>query len=415
MKLDLIQNAESLFEAGRHEEAEDCFQCLLIDTGGTTLIYNNLAVIAYHRGDFFTACKYLSKAMDLDPLNDDALHNIDMMVNARDIALTESRSFNLRNVRLAIVNAFDNKFNDIYRHHFAINNEVRVVKPQNHHDLETVTAWADVILSPWCNEPLSILSKLKKNHQKLFTHIRSYEILTPQLMSNVNWINIDGIIFVADHIRHLANQWWKTQIAALPQTTIGNCVSLNDYPFYRQNKGYNIAYIGYLNHKKGVGLLLQCMKEAVLLDPRYTFHIAGTFQEARFEVYMRHLIKEMNLENHVVFHGWVKDLFSFLETMNYVISTSPWEGCPNNVIEAMACGIKPLIHNWPGARQLFPVNLVFNTVCEFLAKLQDSYDSSYYRKWVEIHYNAEIQVRDIDMFMDNIMQSGKGLNNGKTN
>jgi glycosyltransferase involved in cell wall biosynthesis len=157
------------------------------------------------------------------------------------------------------------------------------------------------------------------------------------------------------------------------------------------------------------------MKEAVLLDPRYTFHIAGTFQEARFEIYMRHLIKEMSLENHVVFHGWVKDLPLFLEAMNYEISTSPWEGCPNNVIEAMACGTKPLIHNWPGAKQLFPANLVFNTVSEFLEKLHDeAYDSSYYREWVEIHYNAEIQVPEMDQFMHSLMQSARDAVHDRT-
>ena len=354
MKIDLLQAGECLFAEGRHEEAEECFQCLLKETGGTPETYNNLGVIAFHRDDVCAARKYFSKAFAIDPFNSDAMHNMQMLGNFDDPTAPLSPTFYLKNMHIAIINSWDNKFNQIYTKHFNKRNDVRLVKPKTQQDLETVTAWADVILSPWCNEPLIIISKLKRKHQKLFTHIRSYEILTQQLMANVNWTNIDGIIFVADHIRHLANQWWKTQINTIPQATICNSVPLTDYPVYQQKNGFNIAYIGYLNHKKGVGLLLQCMKEAVLLDPRYTFHIAGTFQEARFEVYMRHMIKEMSLENHVVFHGWVKDLPFFLEAMNYAISTSPWEGCPNNVIEAMACGIKPLIHNWQGAKQLFP-------------------------------------------------------------
>lgn len=90
------------------------------------------------------------------------------------------------------------------------------------------------------------------------------------------------------------------------------------------------------------------MKTVVDYDPEFTFHIAGIFQETRFEVYMRHMIEQMGIEDNVVFHGWVENIPDWLKLMNYIISNSPWEGCPMNLIEAMACGIKPLIYNLAG-------------------------------------------------------------------
>ncbi|MBD3402628.1 glycosyltransferase, partial [candidate division GN15 bacterium] len=193
------------------------------------------------------------------------------------------------------------------------------------------------------------------------------------------------------------------------QTTIYNSVDLSEYPVHSQRPGKNIGYVGYINHKKGIGLLLQCLKAAAECDPEYRLHVAGTFQETRFEVYMTHLIEQMGLQDNVVMHGWVKDIPEWLGSMQYVVSTSPWEGCPLNLIEAMACGIKPLIHNWQGAATLFPRELVFNTVDNFVELLnENAYDSAAYRAHVAEHFNADTNVRRIDRYLKSVLD-GRGV------
>jgi glycosyltransferase involved in cell wall biosynthesis len=375
--------------------------------------HNNLGVIAFEKKDYQEAVGHFATALQLDPTYVDARKNLDAarkQISLSALEVTESITEKdtrelLKGVRLAIVNSFDNKFNGIYRSYFSQNNDVRVVRPETEKDLKETVEWADLVWSTWCNEPLVFLSGLKKS-AKIVTHIRSYEILTPQLMQGVNWQNMDGAIFVAHHIRELANKAWTEQLTKLPQTTVYNCIELDKYPFYENGPGRNVCYVGYLNHKKGIGLLLQCIREAVTNDPSYHFHIAGDFQEARFEVYMRHLIMEMNLTDHITFHGWVKDVPEFLGDMNYVISTSPWEGCPYNVIEAMACGIKPLVHNWNGARTLFSDALVFNSVPGFMSLLTSSnYDSRLYRKIVETDFNAERNLPQIDTFLSAVLSA----------
>jgi len=319
------------------------------------------------------------------------------------MVIAESISPILSGVKLAIINPFDNKFVDIYRSYFLAENEVRVVNPQTDKEIKDIMQWADLVWSTWCNEHLVYASTVKKS-AKLVTHIRSYEILTPDLMEGVNWENIDGAIFVADHIRELANKYWMSQLKDIPQTTVYNCVEMDKYPFHNNGPGKNIGYVGYLNYKKGVGLLLQCIKEAVTYDPTFHFHVAGQFQERRFAVYMQHMLAEMGLCNNVTFHGWIQDIPKFLANMNYVISTSPWEGCPYNIIEAMACGIKPLIHNWRGSKQLFPESQVFNTVGDFLKILIASeYDSRAYRQVVENRFNAEINLPQISRFLHKVI------------
>jgi hypothetical protein len=83
--------------------------------------------------------------------------------------------------------------------------------------------------------------------------------------------------------------------------------------------------------------------------------------------------------------------------MDYCLSTSISEGNPNNVIEAMAKGIKPIVHNWPGAEDQFPMS-IFNSVDEAVKLLtENTYESRMYRGSVESKFSLKNfeQVADI--------------------
>lgn len=431
----VLIKGEELFAEGRIDEAADCFQQLLIKEPNNCRILNNLGVIAYQRRDGQRAADYFMRSIQADPSFTDPVANLCALLRASgdlrealpileplaakypgnsEVAqllneAKKTRAVRMTGAKIAIVNPWDNKFTELYTRYFGRANDVRLIKPRNDGDLRDILGWADVIWSQWCNEPLVYLSQ-QETRAALITHIHSYEILTPQLMQGVNWRRVDGAIFVADHMRANANRLWSRQLATVPQTMIYNSVDLHEYPLHNTGPGFNIGYVGYLNHKKGIGLLLQCIKAAVERDARYRLHIAGTFQETRFEVYMTHLIDQMGLADNVVMHGWVKNIPGWLASMNYVISTSPWEGCPLNLIEAMACGVKPLIHNWQGAAELFPKELVFNTVSDFVAMLaSDSYDSSSYRAYVEREFNAQKNAARIDQFLLDRLEARRSL------
>ncbi len=405
---------EELFSQGFLEDAKKCFMKLVNVPNPCKEALNNLGVLAYQEGKFNEAAQYFKRSLAIEPSYDDAAANLTELREAIKRSRSDTGTIynelprdetpGLVNARIAIVNLWDNKFTDLYVRYFSQKNKVRKIKPQSESDLKEILGWADIIWSQWCNEPLVYLSK-QRTGVALVTHIHSYEILTPQLMQSVVWDQIGGAIFVAEHMRDNANRLWSKQLAGVPQTTIYNSVDLAEYQLYKGRSGKNIGYVGYLNHKKGIGLLLQCIKAAVDRDPEYRLHIAGTFQEIRFEVYMTHQIEQMGLADNVVMHGWVKDIPGWLGSMQYVVSTSPWEGCPLNIIEAMACGVKPLIHNWQGAANLFPPALVFNTIGEFVDLLTSSdYDSPSYRRHIENHFNADINVVKIDAYLKYVLE-----------
>ncbi len=408
----LLSKGEDLFSQGQIEQAEKCFVEIIENNPTCKEAYNDLGVIAHNRNELNRAKTYFQQALRIDPGYQEAINNLadigrDKPALIEDLPSDMANNKNISNQNIAIVNPFDNKFNQIYSSYFSRQNDVRIIKASNSKEilaLDPIINWADIIYTPWANEPLIYLSN-KKSNKLLVSNIRSYEIFFDESMKSVAWDKVDGLIFVADHVRQIANEKWPQQLKAVPQTTIYNSVELDNYPFHKKNHGKNIGYVGYLNAKKGIELLLQCINEAVKSDPEYCFHIAGEFQGERFEHYTKHLISQMSLEKNIIYHGWVKDIPEFLSDMNYVISTSPWEGCPNNIIEAMACGVKPLIHNWRGAADIFPKELVFNTIEEFISILKSpDYDSSVYRNYVEENFNTEKQLPKIENFMLSLLE-----------
>lgn len=399
---EMLREGEALFADGQLDGAEQQFRTVLEQQPTNKYAINNLGVIGTERHDFPRAEQFFHQALSLDPLYRDALDNVTALRKAFVLPpAAMSRADNapsLTGCKLAIVNSCSNKFTQVYSSHFSSSNEVRIVSGKDRNELVETTRWADLTLSAWADEQLVELSHLGAD-TTIVTFIRSYEILAVDLIKRVDWRQVAGNIFVADHVRAVANNVWGEQLMGVPQVTIYNSVTVREYPLHNNGHGKNICFVGYINSKKGIGPLVQWFREILDCDSNYKLHFAGDFQELRFEVYLRHMIQQLELTDNVEFHGWVDDVPRFLQKMNYVISSSPWEGCPNNIIETMACGIKPLVHNWLGASQLFGDDLCFSNGEQLMRLLKADYDPVKYRRLIENNFDTATQLAQLDAYL----------------
>jgi glycosyltransferase involved in cell wall biosynthesis len=109
------------------------------------------------------------------------------------------------------------------------------------------------------------------------------------------------------------------------------------------------------------------------------------------------MVQALELENVVFFDGWREDVNSWLQDKHYIVSTSICEGHPVGLLEGMACGLKPVIHNFPGAKDIFPSEFLFNISEEFCGQiLSDKYEPQKYRKFVEEKYSLKSQLSRIN-------------------
>lgn len=55
------------------------------------------------------------------------------------------------------------------------------------------------------------------------------------------------------------------------------------------------------------------MYELVKRDNRYKLYIAGKFQDDMLKMYWYYQVKEMKLDNNIIFDGWQSDIEEWLE------------------------------------------------------------------------------------------------------
>lgn len=255
--------------------------------------------------------------------------------------------------------------------------------------------WADSCWFEWCDELLIYGSKqLIATKKNIVCRLHSYEAFTDYIRE-VNWEVVDKLIFVANHIKE--NVLKKIKLQEKKTCVIPNGVNLQKYSYKERKKGKNIAYVGYINYKKGPMLLLHAFKAIYDYDNSYKLYIAGKFQDERDVLYFNQMIKEFGLEKNIIYEGWQDNLDAWLENKNYIICTSILESQNMSVMQAMSKGIKPLVHNFVGAKTVYKNEYVWSSITELISKVSsEEYNSEEYREFIEKKYSFDEEIKNID-------------------
>ena len=252
--------------------------------------------------------------------------------------------------------------------------------------------WADIVWLEWCNQSAIIGTNYEGiKGKKVIVRLHSYEVFT-NFPKQINWPIVDKLILVAPHIKGILKEFIPDIEKKVKIEIVSNGIDLDSTPWRERQPGHNIAWVGFINYKKNPQMALQIMKKLAMgifnhgiltADPQYKLHIAGSFQDLRYKVYLEYMIKEMGLEDDVKFYGWIDDMEKFWENKNFLLHTSIHESFGYGIFEAMARGIKPVIHNFRGAKGLYPDINIFNTI-EGAAReiIYGNYYSKMYRSWI---------------------------------
>ena len=419
--------------------------------------YNSLGIIHYYEGKINEALEFFKKALDTNPVHDDVLFNYSKVlfekeeyfeswryltrINSKtwevydmlgDTQLKQNnpamalhyykKAMELSNIpemkekyqilrdqfkkdiKLAIfcLPGLDNFIKDIAQ---ILSNiyDVKLVVTTDGRQIKEAYDWADIVWLEWANEmAVEITNKLPKDEKKIICRLHRYEAFTP-FVQKINWNNIDKLILVADHMKEVLEKY-QSNIYKLIEDRIEvvpNGLDLNRFQFRVRRPGFNIAVVAHINHRKEPAMWLQVIGMLKKVDEEYTLHIAGDFQDPTYAHYFYYFIKNAGLEKNVKLYGWVEDVNAFLEDKNYLLSTSIHESFGYNIAEAMAKGIKPIIHNYAGAKTQWPEKLVYNFIFEIPNLLSEEYNSLSYRTYIEDSWAMERQILNISQLLKN--------------
>lgn len=305
----------------------------------------------------------------------------------------------------------DNFLGDIIK---CLSGEYRVRKIiiSNSRQIDEGMEWADVCWFEWCDELVVYGSRLPlAKEKKLICRLHRYEAFTgvPQ---KVEWCNVDRLVIVTRHLKDLLEMYYPGISDKVKIEVIENGVDISRFSFKRRSNGFNLAMVGYVHSRKNPVLLLQIIRKLADIDNRYKLYIAGRFQEQILKLYWDYQVSRMGLENNVVFDGWQDDINSWLEDKDYILSTSIHESFGYGIAEAMARGIKPIIHDFPYAYEIWSEELLFRTVDEAVDLIRNcKYESEKYRAVIENRYSLEKQVKHIKNMIEELVSYGQLTNN----
>jgi glycosyltransferase involved in cell wall biosynthesis len=421
---------------------------------------NAFGMIYYYEGKLDDAVEHFKKAVEIDPINSDVLfnygkalfdkkdykeawryllriHNKDWAVydllgdtqivqgnipmalyyygKAAEISqLEEMKKKYLEykkqyhqdvNIAILCLPGLDNFIRDIADILGEVYN-VRLVVSANGNEIVQAYEWADIVWLEWANElAVEVTNKLEKKGKKIICRLHSYEALTNAFLSKIVWDKVDTIVLVAEHMKDVLRMYHPDVYKRIEDKikVIHNGLNLERFRYKPRTRGYNIAVVANINYKKDPTMWLQIMGLLKKIDPRYNLSIAGDFQDYRYHFYFHYFIEEAGLRDNVKLFGYVNNIEEFLEDKNYVLSTSVHEGHPYNIMEAMAAGIKPIIHNYVGAKSQWPKELVFDLIDEVREIVEGEYNSESYRTFVEDRYSIEQQIHNIKRVLEIII------------
>ena len=285
--------------------------------------------------------------------------------------------------------------------------DVEVVDCEDQEGISRALMSADVCWIEWATEFAARVTQQSRRCRTIL-RLHSFEAFVSGIQ-RIRWENVDDLIFVSPYIRDVLKDRVPDVETHVRTHVVPNCVDLDKFYFKDKPRGKKIAFVGALRPTKNIPFLLQCFREVYSADPEYTLHVAGEYfgdelHRSELKYYIEHIESQLGIQGRVVYYGHVQDISAWLDDKDFILSTSIREGHPVNVIEGMAKGLKPVVHNFPGARILYPSEWMFNTAqeCRDIV-LSGDFERERYRAYVDEHWSAERILPQIDALLGSVI------------
>jgi glycosyltransferase involved in cell wall biosynthesis len=272
--------------------------------------------------------------------------------------------------------------------------ETRFIAAGPGEDLAAAIAWADIVWLEWCwDHAVWATRNAIVPGKPCIVRLHSIEALQTNYPAQMDWSRVTRLVTVAEDITGVLLSRFPAIAGAVPIEVIPNGIDMDRFRPGTPDR-FRVGWVGHLEPKKNPMLLMQIAHQVAQRDPRFSFHVAGGFTDARTARYLKQMQSSLGLAGVVHFDGHVAEMPAWYSDKGVLLSTSMYESFGMNIGEAMAAGAFPVVHGFPGADQLWPADCVFSSVDHAVALIQSA-RPGLYREWVADRYGLDRQVRSV--------------------
>lgn len=223
----------------------------------------------------------------------------------------------------------------------------------------------DTVFCEWCCENAVWHSRNKRAGTKLIVRLHRFEAFR-DFPERVEWDAVDALIVVSDHFRDLMVERHgvdPVRIHVMPQYIDWAELHRPKTPQARFTLG--LVGINPFGHKR-FDRAIDFFAALRARDPRFTLAVRSVMpwqiawvwdnrpeERAAFEAVFERIFADPDLAGAIRFDPAGPDMAQWYREVGTILSSSDSEGCHTAVIEGMAAGCYPVVHDWPGARGLF--------------------------------------------------------------
>jgi len=272
--------------------------------------------------------------------------------------------------------------------------------------LAAAIAGSDVVWLEWCwDHAVWATASGVLAGRPCVLRLHSIEAIQTDFPARVDWAQVHRVVVVgADIAGLLAGRF--PAIGATRVEQIANGIDMERFAPGTPDR-FRIGWVGHVEPKKNPMLLLQIAQRLRQLDPRYSIHAAGAFTDLRTLRYLRHAIPALGLADALRFEGPIANMPHWYADKGVLLSTSMYESFGMAIGEAMAVGAFPVVHDFPGAAQLWPPECLFLAIDEAVALIRSA-RPGLYREWVAERYALERQEKATLAMLAELLSSRGG-------
>ncbi len=283
--------------------------------------------------------------------------------------------------------------------HLEANWQVDFYHPGTVEEVQQAAQDCDVLWFEWCS-PLAVhaTNHIDLRGKKIIVRLHAFEGWETKWPSQMFWGNVDHLILVTPQMLDILGPRYRDLTRQVDVRIIHNGVECDRFSNSTPKRMHDIAWVGRMEPKKNPGMFLQIMHKLVEIDSSYRLHIAGLFSDRRLQAYLLHMINELELKEHIIFHGFIVDMPAWSQDKGILLSTAYEEIFGVNIGEGMAAGAYPVIHNFTSGKLFWPKESLFNTIDEAVSLILKAAPNQYV-DFVRDRYDWKRQSKIMDALL----------------